>query len=130
MSHLAKLKIVAQQQKRLQSKTEHRLGKLPEKLDDQLVMVQALISGEVFSRNRPIWQTNDEGQRVLVDRPKRMRPWYWMSWAGGCYFSIWYDSKVLELKPGMAAVQINRREDLPDVIRAIMDTVRQGELDF
>jgi len=130
MSHLAKQKIVAQQQKRLQSKTGHRRGKLLEKLDDQLVMVQALISGEVFSRNRPIWQTNDEGQRVLVDRPKRMRPWYWMSWAGGGYFSIWYGSKVLELKPGMAAVQINRREDLPDVIRAIMDPVRQGELDF
>ena len=130
MSHLAKLKIVAQQQKRLQSKTEHRRGKLLEKLDDQLAMVQALISGEVFSRNRRIWQTNEDGQRVLVDRPKRMRPWYWMSGAGGCYFSVWYGSKVLELKPGMTAIQVNRREDLPDAIRAIMDAVRQGELDI
>ena len=33
MSHLSKLKIVAQQQKRLQSKTEHRRAKLLEKLD-------------------------------------------------------------------------------------------------
>ena len=32
MSHLSKLKIVAQQQKRLQSKTEHRRAKLLEKL--------------------------------------------------------------------------------------------------
>ena len=39
MSHLSKLKIVAQQQKRLQSKTEHRRAKLLEKLDDQLAMV-------------------------------------------------------------------------------------------
>ena len=57
----------------MQSKREHRRGKLLEKLDDQLSMVQALISGEVFSRNRRIWQTNEDGQRVLVDRPKRMR---------------------------------------------------------
>ena len=46
MSHLSKLKIVAQQQKRLQSKTEHRRAKLLEKLDDQLAMVQALIQTE------------------------------------------------------------------------------------
>jgi len=76
MSHLAKLKIFAQQQKRLQSKTGHRRGKLLEKMDGQLAMVQALISWEVFSRNRRIWQTNEEGQWVLVDCPERMPPWY------------------------------------------------------
>jgi hypothetical protein len=27
-----------------------------------------------------------------------------MSGAGGCYFQVWYGSKVLELKPGMMAV--------------------------
>jgi hypothetical protein len=57
-SHLAKLEIVSQQQKRLQSKTEHPRGKLLEELDDQLAKDQALISEEVFSRNRRIWQTN------------------------------------------------------------------------
>lgn len=55
MSRLANLKIVAQQQKRLQSKTEHRRAKLLEKLDDQLAMVQALLDGESFSRIRRIW---------------------------------------------------------------------------
>ena len=54
MSHLAKLKIIAQQQKRLQSKTEHRRGKLLEKLDDQLAMVQALIDGEIITKIRRI----------------------------------------------------------------------------
>ena len=74
MSHFAKLKIVAQQQKRLQSKSGHPRSKLLEKRDDQLAVDQALISGEVFSRNRRIWQTNEEGQWVLVDRPERMHP--------------------------------------------------------
>lgn len=74
MSHLSKLKIVAQQQKRLQSKTEHRRGKLLEKLDDQLGMVQALIDGEVYTKMRRVWRTNETGERVLVERPKRARP--------------------------------------------------------
>ena len=130
MSHLSKLKIVAQQQKRLQSKTEHRRAKLLEKLDDQLDMVQALIDGEVYTRMRRIWRTDENGQRVLVERPKRTRPWYWMSGAGGCYFQVWYGSKVLELKPGMTAVQVGTKEELPDVIRSVMEAVKFGELDI
>jgi len=130
MSYLSKLKIVAQQQKRLQSKTEHRRAKLLEKLDDQLAMVQALVAGELFTRHRRVWQTNDEGDRVLVERVKRTRPWYWMSGAGGCYFSIWYGSKVLELKPGMTAIAVNKREDLPDAIKSIIEAVKFGELDI
>ena len=110
MSHLSKLKIVAQAAKRQQTKTEHRRAKLLEKLDDQLAMVDALIAGEIFTRHRRVWQVNEDGQRALVDRVKRMRPWYWMSGAGGCYFSVWYGSKVLELKPGMTAISVNRRE--------------------
>ena len=71
MSHLSKLKIVAQAAKRQQTKTEHRRGKLLEKLDDQLAMVQALIDGEIFTRNRRVWQKNETGERVLVERVKR-----------------------------------------------------------
>jgi len=62
MSHLSKLKIVAQAAKRQQTKTEHRRGKLLEKLDDQLAMVQALIDGEIFTRNRRVWQKNEAGE--------------------------------------------------------------------
>ena len=123
MSHLSKLKIVAQAQKRLQSKTEYRRAKLLEKLDDQLAMVQALIAGELFTRNRRIWQTNVEGERVLIERPKRTRAWYWMSGAGGCYFSAWYGSKIIELKPGMTAIQVNIRKDLADTIHSDTYTV-------
>lgn len=129
MSHLSKLKIVAQAAKRQQTKTEHRRGKLLEKLDDQLAMIQALIDGETFTRMRRVWSTDENGQRVLVDRVKRMRPWYWMSGAGGCYFSVWYGSKVLELGPGKTAVQVANREELPEAIRAVIAAVQAGELD-
>ena len=30
----------------------------------------------------------------------------------------------------MTAIQVNKREDLPDAIRSAIDAVRQGELDF
>ena len=69
-SHLSKLKIVAQAAKRQQTKSEHRRAKLLEKLDDQLAMIDALIAGETFTRYRRAWQTNETGQRVLVERVK------------------------------------------------------------
>ena len=35
---------------------------------------------------------------------------------------------MLELKPGMTAIQVNKREELPDAIRSVMEAVKQGEL--
>ena len=46
--------------------------------------------------------------------------------AGGCY-SVWYGSKVLELKPGMTAIAVNKREDLPHAISSIMEAVKIAE---
>ena len=40
------------------------------------------------------------------------------------------NNKELLLKPGMTAIQVNTKEELPDVIRAVMDAVKQGELDI
>ena len=50
--------------------------------------------------------------------------------AWGCYFLAWYGSKVIELEPKISAIQVNNREDLPDAIRAVMEAVKQGELDI
>ena len=129
MSHLAKLKIVAQQAKRVQNKAEHRRSKLLEKLDDQLAMIQAKLAGETYTRTRMVMKENDAGERVQVERVKRLRPWYWMTNSGSCFFAVWYGSKVIELKPGMTAISVSKVEELPDAIRAVMEAVNAGELD-
>lgn len=37
---------------------------------------------------------------------------------------------MLKLKPGMEANSVNKREDLPDAIRSIIEAVKFGELDI
>jgi hypothetical protein len=37
---------------------------------------------------------------------------------------------MLALKPGMTAIQVNKREELPDAIRSVMEAVKQAELDI
>ena len=37
---------------------------------------------------------------------------------------------MLELKPGMTAIAVNKREDFPDAIRSIIEAVKFGVLDI
>ena len=129
MSHLKKLKLVAAQQRRLLTKTEQRRAKLIVKLEEQLALAEALISGERYAPLRRIWTTAADGERVRIERPKRVRPWYWLN-AAGCFFSVYYGSKVLRLQGDMTAISLGDRSELPDAIKSVIEAVRAGELDL
>ena len=129
MKHLQKLKLVAQQQRRLLTKVEQRRAKLIAKLEEQLALAEALISGERYDPLRRVWTTSSDGERVRIERPKRVRPWYWLN-AAGCFFSVYYGSKLLKLDGEMTAVCLGDRAELPDAIKAVMEAVRAGELDL
>ena len=60
----------------------------------------------------------------------RKRASYWISGAGGCFFSVWNGSKVLVLKHRMTGIAVNKPDDLPHVIRSIMEAVMFNELDI
>jgi hypothetical protein len=128
MKHLSKFKLVAVAQKHVQSKAEHRRAKLIEKLEDQLAMAEALIKGESFHKYKQVWGHNEHGERVRLDREKRVRAWYWMS-AAGCYFSVFYGSRVMKLDGDNTAITVGARDKLPEIIRAVIEAVKAGELD-
>ena len=129
MKHLQKLKLVAQQQRRLLTKIEQRRAKLISKLEEQLALAEALVSGERFEPLRRVWTTTSDGERVRIERPKRVRPWYWLN-AAGCFFSVYYGSKLLKLDGEMTAVSLGDRAELPDTIKSVIEAVRAGELDL
>ena len=129
MKHLQKLKLVAQQQRRLLTKIEQRRAKLISKLEEQLALAEALISGERYEPLRKVWSTAANGERVRIERPKRVRPWYWLN-AAGCFFSVYYGSKILRLEGDMTAISLGDLSELPDTIKAVIEAVRAGELDL
>lgn len=128
MKHLSKLKLVAAQQRRVLGKLEQRREKLIGKLEEQLALAEALLSGDRYQTMRKVWQTNAAGERVRIERPKRVRPWYWLN-AAGCFFSVYYGSKLIKLEGEMTAISMGDRSELPAVIRAVIEAVRAGELD-
>ena len=129
MRHLSKLKLVAAQQRRMLTKVEQRRAKLISKLEEQLALAEALISGERYEPLRKVWSTAADGERVRIERPKRVRPWYWLN-AAGCFFSVYYGSKVLRLDGDMTAISLGDLSELPMAIKAVIEAVRAGELDL
>ena len=129
MSHLKKLKLVAAQQRRMLTKVEQRRAKLINKIEEQLALAEALVSGERYEPLRKVWATAADGERVRIERPKRLRPWYWLN-AAGCFFSVYYGSKVLRLEGDMTAISLGDRSELPDAIKSVIEAVRAGELDL
>ena len=129
MEHLSKLKLVAAQQRRMLTKVEQRRAKLISKLEEQLALAEALISGERYEPLRKVWATAANGERVRIERPKRVRPWYWLN-AAGCFVSVYYGSKLLKLEGDMTAISLGDRSGLPDTIKSVIEAVRAGELDL
>ena len=129
MKHLQRFKLVAQQQRRMLTKVEQRRAKLISKLEEQLALAEALISGERYEPLRRVWATSPEGERIRIERPKRVRPWYWLN-AAGCFFSVYYGSKLLKLDGEMTAISLIDRSELPDAIKAVIEAVGAGELDL
>ncbi len=126
---IAKMKLVKQNQKRMQSKAEHRRTKVIAKLEEQLAMAEALCRNEPFAIKKHKWVTNSFGERIAIETHKRLRPWYWIS-AAGCFISVWYGSKVVTLENDHTAIDVGKRDELPKVISNLIEAVRHGELDI
>ena len=127
-AYLAKMKLVKQQQRQMQTKQEHRRLKVITKLEEQLEMMNALLRNERFIPTKTKWFTNEQGQRESFVVPKRVRSWYWMS-AAGCFFNVMYGSRTLLLKDGLTAISVSKREEIPEVIQNLIVAVKAGELD-
>lgn len=99
-------------------------------LEEQLKLVQALIDETTYTSNKKVWRTNENGDRVQIERPKRMRGWFWINWSGVCFFQVWYGSKIIQIKPGKTVVEAENKEKLAGVILSIIGAVKCGDLDI
>lgn len=111
------------------TKVEQRRAKLIIKLEEQLALAEAFIAGDRYQPLRKVWATAANGERVRIERPKRVRPWYWVN-ATGCFFSVYYGSKLLKLEGDMTAISLGDRSELPDAIKSVMEAVTAGEFDL
>ena len=99
-------------------------------LEQQKALLAAQLEGKAFEATRPVYRTNDAGERVRVMQPVHVRRGWFEDGSGALHFAVRYGSKPLPLdKAGSTSVEAGRLAALPGVIDALLAAVRAGELD-
>lgn len=129
MGTLEKLKLVALAPKRKKSATDERRDKMVSQLTEQLKVVEAALGGPAYVRKKTVWETDDEGNRKRVEANARIRQWWQELENGAVQFAVRYGTKPLEMRTGLAAVEVAKLAELPAMIKTLITAVQAGELD-
>ena len=123
-----KKKLLARHERQALKEAEKRRNILIANLLEQRILAEAFLAGERATIPKAYWATRADGSRVKRYKPKRVRNWFWVA-KGGCYISLWYNSKIVQIGNGLDTINIGRRERLVDVIDELIGIVAEGDLD-
>jgi len=129
MVTLASLKLVTAKKPTQQSPVVHRRSKLSIKLLEQIQLAHAQNTGTTYAPTRTKYVTNDDGVRVQVTVPKRIKPWWFVAENGKCCVAIRYGAKVIELAKGKSAIEVANPEALIEALEVVNAAVLAGDLD-
>ena len=128
MATLTSLKLVAAKKPAQKDPVQHRRSKLSMKVLEQLQYARALNAGEVYAPTRIKIVTNAEGERVQVNQPKRIKPW-WFTDGNKVLLQVRYGAKVLMLNGKSNAVECANADALIAALNTVNTAVLAGELD-
>jgi len=123
---LAKLKFVTAGHQR-KSVTDMRRDKLVTKLDEQIGIATAVLQGDSSKATRMREVAGADG--ALMQRPVRVKQWWWKGADGKLLLSVQYGTKVLEFAKGKAAIEVTSMQDLLEALQCVRDAAATGELD-
>ena len=125
MNALKSLNIVALPKHPTNDPAIKRRVKLLAQLEQQL----ELAKNPNFVVTTQKWRKQDDGGKVLVEKQKRVKKWWFVDMMGTSFFTIRYGAKLIELEKGKAAISVGDKANLVAVIEAVIAAVRAGELD-
>ena len=129
MGHLDALNIVTKPNMRPITSQDQKRLKLIIKLQEQLSMVEAELTGKSYKRLKWVTRLNAQGEHERIQRPVRVKQWWFKDWAGNMFFAIRYGAKPIHIQKDKSAIKVANAAELPSVITALMRAVEAGELD-
>lgn len=99
------------------------------KLTMQLMQQRELAKDEAYTVKRQKWVKQEDGSKQLVESPKRVKRWWRMDGAGGCYLILRYGNKIISPTPDKGAIAVGDRSMLGAVLDAVITAAKAGELD-
>lgn len=127
MSVLSKLLVKSVQRTSHSDPSMARRQKVTSALDEQVKVAEAKLKGEIYSVQRKTWAKNELGEKVLIDRLRKVRPWFFEQ-DGGWYVQAKYGSRTIKLGEGNA-IFVKTLKDVPNALETLKTAVEVGELD-
>ncbi len=127
MSHLEKLTFKSVTRSSKQDPVQLRRRKLVAAIEEQVKAADAAAKGESYEVARKSWVKNEQGEKVLVDKLRKVRPWFFEQ-DGGWYVQCKYGNKALKIGSGNA-VFVKALKDIADALNTLKAATEVGELD-
>lgn len=108
---------------------ERARNKVIAALAEQKAMAEAKLAGQHYAPTHTVWRKNEEGQRVQVETPKRLRAGWFVDASGQTFFGLRYAGKPIEFAKDKNAIAVGELSALPAIIDTLTKAVRAGELD-
>ena len=126
---LSTLKLTASKKPAQLPPVQIRRNKLCKKLIEQIEMVKAAQSGTQYIVNKLRTFENEKGEQEIIEVPKRLKEWWFVTSEGKLALSVRYGARTLELAKGKTAIEVASMDDLVGVLETVKAAVAAGELD-
>lgn len=127
MSYLSKLELKSVTRATKQDPVQQCRQKLIAGIEEQMSVAVAAMNGESYEVSKKTWAKNEQGEKVLVERMRKVRAWFFEQ-DGGWYVQCKYGSKALALGKGNA-VFVKALKDVQGALVALKAAAEAGELD-
>ena len=128
MTSLKTLTFKSIERNRRESEIIARRDKLIVKLEEQQKVLEHHVKDKQYTVTRPKWMRNDRGERVLVQKQRIIRPWFFEK-DSGYYLQVKYGTRILSVDGVHNAIFVEAMSDLSGVLSELITATEAGELD-
>jgi hypothetical protein len=129
LDSLNTLKLTDTKRPKNQPPIVQRRNKLISKLWEQLELAKARHTGKDFVIKRYKNVKDLEGNIKSIEKPKRIKPWWFTSTTGALCINVFYGSKILELAKGKTAVEAANLENVIEILGLLKREAEIGTFD-
>ena len=126
---LNKLQFVDAVRPRSMPAVQQRRNKLSNQLWQQIQFAKSQLEHTHFVIKRRVTVKDSEGNYKSIERPKRIKPWWFMAADGNLCLSVFYGSKRLEIIPDKTFISVKKMNDLIEALELLKSETEAGSFD-
>jgi hypothetical protein len=128
MSVFARYEMVTAKRER-PSTVQHKRIKIVERINEQLLVIEADRQGKQFSTTRNKWVVGDDGARRVIKSPHYPKKWYWKR-DGRYVCQLKYGNRVIQIANKHNSILVDNLKEVKDVYELFLKVADKGDFDI